>query len=55
MAGGGRHLAIVGGMVPTLLAPEPPPPLPPHVGTGDLDVHLSLNLLTGATPTTTTL
>lgn len=46
---GGRHLAIVGGIVPSLLASQPPPGLPPHVGTADLDFHLSLHLLEGET------
>lgn len=46
---GGRHLAIVGGAVPALLAPEPPPGIDAHVGTGDLDFHLSLHLLDGDT------
>jgi Nucleotidyl transferase AbiEii toxin, Type IV TA system len=46
---GGRHLAIVGGVVPGLLVPQPPPGIPPHVGTADLDFHLSLHLLDGET------
>lgn len=46
---GGRHLAIVGGAVPGLLAATPPPGLDPHVGTADLDLHLSLRLLDGET------
>ena len=46
---GGRHLAIVGGAVPTLLVPDPPRGVAPHVGTGDLDFHLSLHLLDGET------
>lgn len=46
---GGRHLAIVGGAVPGLLVAKPPPGLAPHVGTADLDFHLSLHLLDGET------
>lgn len=46
---GGRHLAIVGGAVPALLVPEVPPGIAPHVGTADLDLHLSLHLLDGET------
>lgn len=46
---GGRHLAIVGGAVPSLLAERVPPGLAPHVGTADLDLHLSLHLLDGET------
>ncbi len=46
---GGRHLAIVGGAVPSLLVPVPPPEIDHHAGTGDLDFHLSLHLLDGET------
>lgn len=46
---GGRHLAIVGGAVPGLLVPEPPAGSEPHVGTADLDLHLSLHLVDGKT------
>ena len=46
---GGRHLAIVGGAVPGLLLASAPVGLLPHVGTGDLDLHLSLHLLDGET------
>ena len=46
---GGRHLAMVGGAVPTLLVPKPPRGIARHVGTGDLDLHLSLHLLDGET------
>ena len=46
---GGRHLAIVGGLVPGLLVCEPPAGIEPHVGTSDLDLHLSLHLLDGET------
>jgi hypothetical protein len=46
---GGRHLAIVGGAVPSLLVGRVPERLRPHVGTADLDFHLSLHLLDGET------
>lgn len=46
---GGRHLALVGGVVPSLLAEELPVGMSPHVGTADLDFHLSLHLLDGET------
>ncbi len=46
---GGRHLAIVGGAVPGLLVGTPPPGMDAHVGTADLDLHLSLHLLDGET------
>jgi len=46
---GGQHLAIVGGAVPGLLVASPPSGLDPHVGTADLDLHLSLHLLDGET------
>ena len=46
---GGRHLAIIGGAVPALLVPEVPPGITAHVGTADLDLHLSLHLLDGET------
>jgi len=46
---GGRHLAIVGGAVPSLLVPVPPPEIDHHAGTADLDFHLSLHLLDGET------
>jgi len=46
---GGRHLAIVGGAVPALLVPVVPAGITPHVGTADLDLHLSLHLLDGET------
>jgi hypothetical protein len=48
-AWGGQHLAIVGGSVPSLLVASPPSGLVPHVGTADLDLHLSLHLLDGET------
>jgi hypothetical protein len=46
---GGKHLAIVGGAVPSLLVPNPPPGIERHIGTGDLDFHLSLHLMDGET------
>ena len=46
---GGRHLAIVGGAVPSLLAGRVPPGMHPHIGTADMDFHLSLHLLDGET------
>jgi len=46
---GGQHLAIVGGAVPSLLVATPPTGIDPHVGTADLDLHLSLHLLDGET------
>lgn len=46
---GGRHLAIVGGAVPGLLVDAPPRGMDAHVGTADLDLHLSLHLLDGET------
>ncbi len=46
---GGRHLAIVGGAVPGLLVATPPRGMDAHVGTADLDLHLSLHLLDGET------
>jgi len=46
---GGRHLAIVGGAVPSLLVGGVPRRMRPHVGTADLDFHLSLHLLDGET------
>lgn len=46
---GGRHLAIVGGAVPSLLVEAPPRGMDPHVGTADLDLHLSLHLIDGET------
>lgn len=46
---GGKHLAIIGGAVPGLRVPEPPAGMEPHVGTADLDLHLSLHLMDGET------
>lgn len=39
---GGRHLAIVGGAVPSLLAPGVPAGIKPHAGTADLGLRLWL-------------
>lgn len=46
---GGRHLAIVGGLVPSLLVDSIPAGIKRHVGTADLDLHLSLHLMDGET------
>ena len=46
---GGRHLAIVGGVVPSLLVDSVPLGIERHVGTADLDLHLSLHLMDGET------
>ena len=46
---GGRHIAIVGGAVPSILVSNPPRGIDAHVGTADLDLHLSLHLLDGET------
>ncbi|NQV97534.1 MAG: nucleotidyl transferase AbiEii/AbiGii toxin family protein [Acidimicrobiaceae bacterium] len=46
---GGRHLAIVGGVVPSLLVDSVPAGIKRHVGTADLDLHLSLHLMDGET------
>jgi len=46
---GGKHLAIIGGAVPSLLVGDVPRGMAPHVGTADLDFHLSLHLLDGET------
>jgi hypothetical protein len=46
---GGKHLAIVGGAVPSLRVPDPPRGIERHVGTGDLDFHPSLHLMDGET------
>jgi hypothetical protein len=46
---GGRHLAIVGGAVPSLLVNEIPAGIERHVGTADLDLHLGLHLMDGET------
>lgn len=46
---GGRHLAIVGGAVPSLLVERIPAGIERHVGTADLDLHLGLHLMDGET------
>lgn len=46
---GGRHLAIVGGAVPSLLVDQIPAGIERHVGTADLDLHLGLHLMDGET------
>jgi hypothetical protein len=46
---GGRHLAIVGGAVPSLLVEEIPAGIERHVGTADLDLHVGLHLMDGET------
>ncbi|HEY0640580.1 MAG TPA: hypothetical protein VGD67_23365 [Pseudonocardiaceae bacterium] len=46
---GGHHIAIVGGLVPSLLVDAPPPGVPAHVGTSDVDLLVSLHLLDGET------
>lgn len=46
---GGKHLAIIGGLAPTLLVETTPAGVEQHPGTGDLDLALSLHLLDGET------
>ena len=46
---GGQHRAIVGGAVPSLLIASPPAGIESHVGTADIDLHLSLHILDGET------
>lgn len=46
---GGRHLAVVGGAVPSLLVDEIPAGIERHVGTADLDLHVGLHLMDGET------
>jgi hypothetical protein len=46
---GGRHLAIIGGAVPSLLVETIPAGIERHVGTADLDLHLGLHLMDGET------
>ncbi|WP_224362831.1 hypothetical protein [Hyalangium versicolor] len=43
----GAHVIIVGGLVPSLLIPEPEPGLEPHIGTQDLDLCLRVALVDG--------
>ncbi|MEO6653099.1 MAG: hypothetical protein ABIP17_10630 [Ilumatobacteraceae bacterium] len=45
----GRHLAIIGGAVPSLLVETIPSGIERHVGTADLDLHLGLHLMDGET------
>lgn len=42
-----QHTILIGGVVPSLLVLDPP--AEPHLGTGDLDVCLSLAIITGDT------
>lgn len=46
---GSRHLAIIGGAVPSLLVDSIPAGIARHVGTADLDLHLGLHLMDGET------
>ena len=41
-----KHLVIVGGLVPPLLAPDTPEP---HLGSADIDLSLSVAITEGAT------
>jgi len=41
-----KHLVVVGGLVPPLLAPEPPTP---HLGSADIDLALSIAVTKGET------
>ena len=43
----GIHLTFIGGLVPTLLVPVVDPGIDPHVGSGDIDLCLSVALATG--------
>ena len=43
----GGHLTIIGGLAPALLVPQVEPGLEPHIGTLDLDMCMSVNLLAG--------
>ena len=43
----GVHVVIIGGLVPSLLVPDPDSGLEPHVGTHDLDLCLSVALIEG--------
>lgn len=42
-----EEIVVVGGLVPSLLIDQEAPEVEPHVGTSDLDLGLSLNLLKG--------
>jgi hypothetical protein len=43
----GIHLTFIGGLVPSLLVPNLDPGIDPHVGSGDIDLCLSVALATG--------
>jgi hypothetical protein len=43
----GGHVVIVGGLVPSLLVPDPQPGIDRHIGTQDLDLCLSIALVEG--------
>jgi hypothetical protein len=43
----GAHVVIIGGLVPSLLVPEPGPGMEPHIGTQDLDLCLRVALVEG--------
>jgi hypothetical protein len=43
----GAHVIIVGGLVPSLLVPNPEPGIEPHIGTQDLDLCLRMALVDG--------
>jgi hypothetical protein len=43
---GAKHLIVVGGLVPPLLAPDPPAA---HLGSADIDLCLSVAIVDGAT------
>lgn len=43
----GRHVIVIGGLVPGLLVPVLDPGITPHVGTGDVDLCFSAALVAG--------
>ncbi|RKH10506.1 hypothetical protein D7V97_13540 [Corallococcus sp. CA053C] len=43
----GAHVVIIGGLVPSLLVPEPESGIEPHIGTQDLDLCLRVALVEG--------
>lgn len=43
----GAHVTVIGGLVPTLLVPELDPGMEPHVGSRDVDLCLSIAIVTG--------
>ncbi|MSQ84542.1 MAG: hypothetical protein EXR77_16960 [Myxococcales bacterium] len=43
----GTHVVIVGGLVPSLLVPDPEPSCERHIGTQDFDLCLSLAVVNG--------